>query len=54
MATLLRPALTLLIVLSLLTGLAYPLVTTGIARLVFPHQAAGSQLKETAKPSAHG
>jgi len=31
MATLLRPALTLLIVLSLLTGLAYPLAITGIA-----------------------
>ncbi|MGF6124927.1 potassium-transporting ATPase subunit KdpC [Pseudomonas frederiksbergensis] len=49
MATLLRPALTLLIFFSLLTGLAYPLVTTGIARLVFPHQAAGSLIERDGK-----
>lgn len=49
MTTLLRPALTLLIFFSLLTGLAYPLVTTGIARLVFPHQAAGSLIERDGK-----
>lgn len=49
MLSLLRPALTLLIALSLLTGLAYPLVTTGIARLVFPHQAAGSLIERDGK-----
>lgn len=43
---LLRPALTLFIALSLLTGLAYPLLTTGMAQAVFPEQANGSQLKD--------
>ncbi len=38
----LRPALLLLIVMTLLTGVLYPLLVTGIARLVFPRQAAGS------------
>jgi K+-transporting ATPase ATPase C chain len=37
--------MTLFIALSLITGLAYPLLTTGIARLVFPHQAAGSLIE---------
>ena len=39
---LLRPALAIFIVLSAITGLAYPLATTGVAKLAFPHQAAGS------------
>ena len=38
----LRPALVLLGLLTLLTGLVYPLVITGIAQLVFPAQANGS------------
>ncbi|MBT9490535.1 MAG: potassium-transporting ATPase subunit KdpC [Rubrivivax sp.] len=38
----LRPALTLFAVLSLLTGLAYPLAVTGIAQFAFPDQANGS------------
>lgn len=38
----LRPALTSFLALSLLTGIAYPLVVTGLARLLFPRQAAGS------------
>lgn len=36
------PALTLFVVLTLLTGVIYPLVVTGIAQLVFPEQANGS------------
>lgn len=38
----LRPALVLFLVLSLLTGLLYPLLVTGIAQTVVPHQANGS------------
>lgn len=38
----LRPALVLLVALTALTGLAYPLAMTGIAKTVFPAQAAGS------------
>jgi K+-transporting ATPase ATPase C chain len=50
MSSLLRPALTLLIVLSLITGVAYPLAMTGIARLIFPQQAAGSLIERGGKP----
>jgi potassium-transporting ATPase KdpC subunit len=42
MRTELRPALVLLLVFTVLTGLAYPLVLTGVAKLVFPRQAEGS------------
>ncbi|MBI3438715.1 MAG: potassium-transporting ATPase subunit KdpC [Proteobacteria bacterium] len=37
-----RPALVLLILFSLLVGLAYPLAITGVAQAVFPAQANGS------------
>ncbi len=37
-----RPALILFLLMSLLTGLAYPLAMTSLARLLFPHQASGS------------
>jgi K+-transporting ATPase ATPase C chain len=39
-----RPAITLFIVFTGLTGLAYPLALTGIAKVLFPAQAAGSQI----------
>ncbi len=45
-AHLLRPAVSLLIAFTLLLGVAYPLAITGIARLAFPSQAAGSLLRE--------
>ena len=38
----LRPALVLLVVLTAITGLAYPLSMTGLAGLLFPRQAEGS------------
>ncbi|SEO18807.1 K+-transporting ATPase ATPase C chain [Gemmobacter aquatilis] len=38
----LRPAITLLALFTLLLGLAYPLVLTGIASALFPHQSQGS------------
>jgi len=42
MRSLIRPALGLFLILTLITGIAYPLVITGIARVFFPAQAAGS------------
>ena len=35
-------ALRLFVILSIVTGIVYPLVVTGIAQIVFPHQANGS------------
>lgn len=46
----LRPALTLFILLSLITGLAYPLAVTGIARAAFPAQANGSLILRDGRP----
>jgi potassium-transporting ATPase KdpC subunit len=37
-----RPALVTLLTFTVLTGLIYPLAVTGLAQLVFPHQANGS------------
>ena len=45
MKSLLRPALTLFLTLTVLTGIIYPLTVTGIAQLLFPHQANGSLIK---------
>jgi K+-transporting ATPase ATPase C chain len=45
-----RPALVMFAVLSALTGLAYPLVVTGVAQAAFPAQAAGSLLLHNGKP----
>lgn len=42
MLRMLRPALSLLAVMVVLTGLAYPLAMTGVAQVVFPDQANGS------------
>ena len=42
MRSMLWPALSLLLLFTLLTGLAYPFAVTGIASVVFPDQAAGS------------
>ncbi len=37
----LRPALIIFLIMTALTGIAYPLVITGIAQVAFPHQANG-------------
>ncbi len=44
-----RPAVTLLLVMTALLGIIYPLVITGIARLAFPQQAAGSLIERDGK-----
>ena len=49
MKTQLRPALVLFLLLSLITGLAYPLLVTGIAQLAFPAQANGSLIVKDGK-----
>ncbi len=46
---LLRPAVALFIVLSLITGLAYPLLVTGIAQTVFPEAANGSLVERNGR-----
>jgi K+-transporting ATPase ATPase C chain len=49
MAAYLRPALTSLILFTLITGVAYPLVVTGIAQVIFPSQANGSLIVKDGK-----
>jgi len=45
----LRPALMVLLLLTLVTGVAYPLLVTGIAQAVFPSQARGSLIVNDGK-----
>jgi len=49
MTALLRPALVLFLLLTAITGIAYPLVVTGIAATLFPNQAAGSLVVNNGK-----
>ncbi len=50
MRTHLRPALIVLGLLTILTGLVYPLMVTGVAQLFFPWQANGSLIVRDGKP----
>jgi K+-transporting ATPase ATPase C chain len=44
-----RPAIVLLIGLTIITGLAYPLAITGVAGVLFPHKASGSLVERDGK-----
>ena len=44
--SLVRPAIMLLLVFTVLLGVIYPLVMTGVSRVVFPAQAAGSLVRD--------
>ena len=46
----LRSALMMFFILTILTGVAYPLAVTAIAQLLFPHQANGSLIYKDGKP----
>jgi K+-transporting ATPase ATPase C chain len=49
MNAILRPALTLFVALTLVTGVGYPLLVTGVAQAAFPRQAAGSLIEKDGK-----
>ena len=50
MTALLRPALSVFVLLTVVTGLVYPLAVTGIARLAFPTAAGGSLIVHDGQP----
>ena len=49
MSSLIRPSLVLFVIMTVITGVAYPLVVTGIAQVVFSEQAGGSLIEKDGK-----
>jgi K+-transporting ATPase ATPase C chain len=54
MFTEIRPALVLLLLLTVVTGVVYPLAVTGIANAAFPYEAKGSLIGQNGKPVKDG
>ena len=50
MKTLLRPAISLFVLLSAITGIVYPFAVTGISKGIFPEAAGGSLIVKDGKP----
>jgi K+-transporting ATPase ATPase C chain len=50
MKTLIRPAVSLFVALTVITGIVYPLAVTGVAKAAFPAHAAGSLIMKDGKP----
>ncbi len=49
MRTLLRPAISMFVLFTVVTGVIYPLLTTGIGKVVFPVQTSGSLIEKDHK-----
>ncbi|HUL42040.1 MAG TPA: potassium-transporting ATPase subunit KdpC [Burkholderiales bacterium] len=45
-----KSGVVMLIIMTVITGIAYPLLVTGVAQTVFPHQANGSLIMKNGKP----
>jgi len=50
MSKLLRQSIVLLLLMTVITGVLYPLAATGLAQLIFPQQASGSLIVRNGKP----
>ncbi len=50
MGKLLRQSIVMLLLMTVITGIAYPLAATGLAQLIFPQQANGSLIEKNGKP----